>query len=142
MLTEEYQDWQQLSTNVFRTTVHNNQIFVYHVKDSKRASVDAWANGIRETYMQWDNSKPYLAVYDFSVIFALSPYSRQRVKELVELAKSLEIKGAYGIVLGNNLVSFALQLFVRRELDHQNRNFERQFFDTREQAVEWLKGWL
>lgn len=142
MVTEEYQSWERLSPEVFRTRMHDDQIIVYKVSDSKRQSVDAWANGIRETYESWDNSKPYLAVYDFSVIFALSPYSRQRVKELVELAKKLEIRGAYALVLGNNLVSFALQLFVRRELDQQNRNFVRQFFDSRESAIEWLKTWL
>lgn len=142
MVTEEYQSWETLAPEVYRTRVHDDQIIVYKVSDSKRQSVDAWANGIRETYENWDNSKPYLAVYDFSVIFALSPYSRQRVKELVELAKKLEIRGAYAIVLGNNLVSFALQLFVRRELDQQNRNFVRQFFDSRESAIEWLKTWL
>jgi hypothetical protein len=142
MVTQEYQSWEQLAPNVYRTWQADNQIIAYKVFDAKRESVDAWANGIRETYENWNNSKPYLAVYDFSVIFALSPYSRQRVKELVELAKKLEIKGAYAIVLGNNLVSFALQLFVRRELDQQNRNFERQFFDSREPAIEWLKEWL
>lgn len=142
MLTEEYQSWEQLAPNVYRTRIEDDRIILYKVSDAKRASVDAWANGIRESYESWDNSRPYLAVYDFSVIFALSPYSRERVKELVELAKKLEIKGAYAIVLGNNLVSFALQLFVRRELDQQNRNFVRQFFDSREQAIEWLKEWL
>ena len=138
--SELYKDWEKLSEKVYRTRLENDRIIVYKVLDSSRQSVDAWADGILDLYKDWDPENLYLAVYDLSAVVALSPYARKRTREIVD--SSMHLQGRYGVVLSNSLVSFAINLFVRRELDRTNRNFIREFFATREEAIEWLKQWI
>lgn len=139
MDTELYKDWEQLSPYVYRKWVDDRKIVIYKVLNATRRSVDAWADGILETYNTWDTTQPYLAIYDMTAVLTMTPYARIRIHELVETAKSKQIKGRYGIVITNFMISNIIRLFVRRELDRQNSDFVREFFSDQDAALEWLR---
>lgn len=139
MDVKTYQNWEQLSDHVYRKWINDNKIVIYKALNASRKSVDAWADGILQTYETWDIAQPYLAIYDVATIMAMTPYTRFRVKDLVESAQTKRIHGRYAIVISNMAVSNIMRLFVRRELDRQNADFVREFFRTQEDAISWLK---
>jgi hypothetical protein len=132
----DYKGWEQLSPKVYRQWIHDNQIVVYKILDGSRESVDTWVNTVVEILKATPPERPYLAVYDIASVLTMTPYARQRSQEIVNAG--LHLEGRYALVLSSSVVAQVIRLFVRREIDRQNRRFARGFFKTQQEAIQWL----
>lgn len=124
----------EIAPGIWCEVLEDGKIQTITVKSVARASVDAWANHVTDNVNQWDASKPYLMLYDFSdPKVSFTSYIRQKSSELTELRP--EVRGKVAVVMMRNPVNFLVMVFaqVRPRASRQIKIF----FD-RESALNWL----
>lgn len=130
----------QLSPSVTREDVCNGQIVIFTLTDMTRATVDVWADACIEVMTACrDAGHPILVLQDFSRQGVVNtPYSTERGKVISDLYP--ELKGRTAFILPPNQEGLRIKLYIKRTVNQRTR--QRNAFDTREEALEWLQEWV
>jgi hypothetical protein len=118
--------------------LHDHQIVVFSLTSVNRSAIDAYTDLIKDAMVTWPPDKPFLAVYDFSAPnLHISPYMRQRVREMSKLKGSQNACTA--IVVSGFLIPLAS--LIMNVLPQRASN-QRRIFSSRAEAMTWLESKL
>lgn len=129
-----------LSPTVTRETLCNEQIVIFTLSDMTRKTVDVWAEACIELMQTCHTEgRPILVLQDFSRQGVVNtPYSAERGKAIADMYPDL--KGRTAFLLPPNTDGLRIKLYMKRTVNQHTR--QRDAFDTREEALGWLREWL
>ncbi len=115
--------------------LENGKILAFTLRSATRAAVDAWADKIKALTKDLEPQQPFYIFNDFSDNnFSLTPYLRERIKELGSW-KPDQI-GYIAVALPRTFVNQLMAFFIP---SIKRKNIENRMFMNRTQALDWLK---
>ncbi len=126
---------EQLSPGVKLERLHNDQIFVFTITDVSRATIDTWANTIKDLTAGWPDEHRYYALNHFAgKDVSLTPYLRAKITELTGWRP--EQGGYIAAVLPRTFFAQLMTLFLPTM---NRRNMQNRLFFTREEGLAWVE---
>lgn len=119
---------------------HERRIVAFVLRSTERDTIDRWAKAAIEIATNWPPHKPYLAMYDVSGATMLTPYGRERSKDIARAAR--HTTGAYVVILPTTPLGKMIRKFVEHDLQRGNPNYERRVFTDKGKALQWLESFL
>ncbi|MCA9892439.1 MAG: hypothetical protein KC615_05615 [Anaerolineae bacterium] len=120
----------------FEWSVRDDEIIIYHFKDSRRATVDKWVEIHRE-HRDTHNAegRPLKRLWYFGDSFIPTPYAG---KVTIQMAREMPsgTRTQIACVITNSRL-YALTQFVFRRID--TRKDYVRFFNNEASALEWLQ---
>lgn len=119
---------------------HDKRIVAFVLRSTNRSTIDRWANSAIEVVSAWKQEQPYLAMYDVSGATMLTPYGRERAKDIARAA--WHTNGAYAVILPSTPLGKLIRKFIEHDLQRANPKYERQVFTDKGRSLKWLETFL
>ena len=124
-----------MTNHVARGWLEDGRIAVFRITDSTRVDIDAAKQIMTRTIEEWDETRPYTAIYDLTnPNLIVSPYTQKMMKEVRLIRPTLS--GYVAVVVPRGLITSILKLFIRTTRGTRQISL----FFTLEQAVDWLNS--
>lgn len=125
---------EQLGHGVTREWIQDHQIVIFTLKDFSRPSIDTWIKATKETIDHRPGETFYI-LHDHSTsgILVLTPYARERAKELT--THHPDVPTYVALIVPK---TFITQLFVYFMSTQKRAKSMLKLFFSREKGLAWL----
>jgi len=131
----------QIGPNVTQQWLHDRRMVIFTVQETDRKSVDAWVDAILQIIEDYKGGTRPLFLYDVSSSYAtFTPYMRKKFEEQVN--QTTDETAYLAFVFTNNFLQRLVKMFMMRTVSRQQPTLVFQIFFERQQAIEWLEGFL
>ena len=138
-MTSNTDNTEQFDYGITRTSIDDGAIIIVRTQgDMSRNAINTWASLIILTMQEWKSDRPLALINNLShPQQGFTPFSQKRTQDIVKARpKGLTVYAA--VVIPRTFMYHILEMFSRTPIFKQTGQHV-QFFNTEEQAIEWIR---